>query len=127
MSYADSPPAFHADGLTKKYGRRGKPALSDVNLTIPSGRVIGLVGPNGAGKSTLLHLACGLIEPTSGSLTVLGSRPAGPCAPQSAGRTGLHVGVAEQADERVVPALAGVAPPARTVRGEAASPPRPRG
>jgi ABC-2 type transport system ATP-binding protein len=62
--------------LTKKYGRRGKPALDDVNLTIPSGRVIGLVGPNGAGKSTLLHLACGLIEPTSGSLTVLGSRPA---------------------------------------------------
>ncbi|GAB2767448.1 ABC transporter ATP-binding protein [Streptomyces bullii] len=76
MPHADSPPAFHADGLTKKYGRRGKLALTDVNLTIPSGRVIGLVGPNGAGKSTLLHLACGLIEPTSGSLTVLGSRPA---------------------------------------------------
>lgn len=76
MPNADSPPAFHAEGLTKKYGRRGKLALSDVNLTIPSGRVIGLVGPNGAGKSTLLHLACGLIEPTSGSLTVLGSRPA---------------------------------------------------
>ncbi|WP_437095729.1 ABC transporter ATP-binding protein [Streptomyces sp. enrichment culture] len=62
--------------MTKKYGRRGKLALRDVNLTIPPGRVIGLVGPNGAGKSTLLHLACGLIEPTSGSLTVLGSRPA---------------------------------------------------
>ncbi|MBA9005712.1 ABC transporter ATP-binding protein [Thermomonospora cellulosilytica] len=51
-------------------------ALSDVDLTVPSGRVIGLVGPNGAGKSTLLHLACGLLEPTSGSLRVLGSRPA---------------------------------------------------
>lgn len=76
MPNADFPPAFHAEGLTKTYGRRGKPALSDVNLTVPSGRVIGLVGPNGAGKSTLLHLACGLIEPTSGSLTVLGSRPA---------------------------------------------------
>ncbi|MFF6783891.1 ATP-binding cassette domain-containing protein [Streptomyces sp. NPDC012510] len=47
-----------------------------MNFTVPSGRVIGLVGPNGAGKSTLLHLACGLIEPTSGSLSVLGSRPA---------------------------------------------------
>ncbi|MCX4911019.1 ABC transporter ATP-binding protein [Streptomyces sp. NBC_00878] len=66
--------------MTKKYGRHGKLALSDVNITIPSGRVIGLVGPNGAGKSTLLHLACGLIEPTSGSLTVLGARPAASAA-----------------------------------------------
>ncbi|MFF0448875.1 ABC transporter ATP-binding protein [Streptomyces sp. NPDC004609] len=76
MAHADAPPVLHAEGLTKKYGRRGRRALDDVNLTVPSGRVIGLVGPNGAGKSTLLHLVCGLIEPTSGSLTVLGSRPA---------------------------------------------------
>ena len=75
MANANPPPVFHAEGLTKRYGRR-KPALDNVNLTIPSGRVIGLVGPNGAGKSTLLNLACGLIEPTAGSLTVLGSRPA---------------------------------------------------
>ncbi|WP_414942614.1 ABC transporter ATP-binding protein [Amycolatopsis sp. cmx-11-51] len=76
MPLADSPPVFHATDLAKKYGRRGKQALADVNLTVPAGRVIGLVGPNGAGKSTLLHLACGLIEPSEGSLTVLGSRPA---------------------------------------------------
>ncbi|MFJ7131398.1 ABC transporter ATP-binding protein [Streptomyces fungicidicus] len=76
MPHADSPPVLHAEGLTKKYGRRGKLALSDVHLSVPAGRVIGLVGPNGAGKSTLLHLACGLTEPTSGSLSVLGSRPA---------------------------------------------------
>ncbi|ADB33520.1 ABC transporter related protein [Kribbella flavida DSM 17836] len=76
MPNADSPPVFRARGLTKKYGRRGKLALDGVDLSIPPGRVIGLVGPNGAGKSTLLHLACGLIEPTAGSLTVLGSTPA---------------------------------------------------
>ncbi|ANN17110.1 ABC transporter ATP-binding protein [Amycolatopsis orientalis] len=76
MPHADSPPVLHATDLAKKYGRRGKQALSEVNLTVPAGRVIGLVGPNGAGKSTLLHLACGLIEPTAGSLTVLGARPA---------------------------------------------------
>ncbi|MEU5978384.1 ABC transporter ATP-binding protein [Streptomyces sp. NPDC047315] len=75
MSHPENPPVLHADGLTKTYGRRGTPALNDVHLTVPAGRVIGLVGPNGAGKSTLLHLACGLIEPTSGSLTVLGARP----------------------------------------------------
>ncbi|GAA2243593.1 ABC transporter ATP-binding protein [Streptomyces amakusaensis] len=76
MSLAELPPALGAENLTKKYGRRGRPALSGVNLAVPSGRVIGLVGPNGAGKSTLLHLACGLTEPSAGSLTVLGSRPA---------------------------------------------------
>ena len=74
MSIEDSPPVLHAEGLRKQYGRRV--ALSDVDLTVPAGRVIGLVGPNGAGKSTLLHLACGLLEPTAGSLRVLGSVPA---------------------------------------------------
>ncbi len=69
---------LHAEGLTKRYGR--KEALSDVDLRVPAGRVVGLVGPNGAGKSTLLNLACGLLEPTSGSLRVLGSRPAASAA-----------------------------------------------
>jgi ABC-2 type transport system ATP-binding protein len=74
MSLDDPRPVLRAEGLTKRYGRR--PALTDCNLDIPRGRVIGLVGPNGAGKSTLLQLACGLIPPTSGQLRVLGSRPA---------------------------------------------------
>ncbi|KAB2342967.1 ABC transporter ATP-binding protein [Actinomadura rudentiformis] len=74
MSHEDSVPVLRAEGLTKRYGRRV--ALNGVDLTIPAGRVVGLVGPNGAGKSTLLNLACGLLEPTSGSLRVLGSRPA---------------------------------------------------
>jgi ABC-2 type transport system ATP-binding protein len=65
---------LRADGLTKRYGRRQ--ALTDCQLSVPRGRVIGLVGPNGAGKSTLLQLACGLITPTAGTLSVLGSRPA---------------------------------------------------
>jgi len=64
---------IQAEGLTKRYGRR--PALTDCHLTVPRGRVIGLVGPNGAGKSTLLQLACGLIAPSSGALRVLGGRP----------------------------------------------------
>jgi ABC-2 type transport system ATP-binding protein len=61
------------DGLTKCYGRRR--ALTDCTITIPAGRVVGLVGPNGAGKSTLLQLACGLLSPTSGTIEVLGGRP----------------------------------------------------
>jgi len=60
-------------GLGKRYGRRW--ALTDCTLSIPTGRVVGLVGPNGAGKSTLLHLAVGLLEPSAGSISVLGDRP----------------------------------------------------
>ena len=62
-----------ASGLGKTYGRRH--ALTDCTLSIPSGRVVGLVGPNGAGKSTLLNLAVGLLAPTSGSIEVLGEVP----------------------------------------------------
>ncbi|MFI5837535.1 ABC transporter ATP-binding protein [Micromonospora sp. NPDC051300] len=65
---------LQARGLTKRYGRR--PALTDCDLDLPRGRVVGMVGPNGAGKSTLLNLACGLSTPTAGTLRVLGSPPA---------------------------------------------------
>jgi len=63
-----------ARGLGKRYRRTQ--ALTDCTLSIPAGRVAGLVGPNGAGKTTLLHLATGLLAPTSGTIEVLGSRPA---------------------------------------------------
>jgi ABC-2 type transport system ATP-binding protein len=67
-------PVLHAEGLSKRYGRTK--ALTDATLDIPPGRIVGLVGPNGAGKSTLLGLACGMIAPTSGTIEVLGARPA---------------------------------------------------
>ena len=76
---------LEAKSLAKKYGRRT--ALSDCTLTIPSGRVVGLVGPNGAGKSTLLNLAVGLLAPTSGSIDVLGAPPAS--SPAHLGRVGF--------------------------------------
>ena len=65
---------LEASRLGKRYGRRW--ALSDCTLSIPAGRVVGLVGPNGAGKTTLLHLAAGLLSPTSGTIAVLGGEPA---------------------------------------------------
>jgi ABC-2 type transport system ATP-binding protein len=65
---------IQAQGLGRRYGRRW--ALTDCTLDIPAGRVVGLVGPNGAGKTTLLHLTVGLLAPTSGSIEVLGGRPA---------------------------------------------------
>jgi ABC-2 type transport system ATP-binding protein len=69
-----STPVLQAEGLSKRYGRRE--ALSDCTLAIPPGRVVGLVGPNGAGKTTLLHIAVGLLQPTAGSIEVLGGHPA---------------------------------------------------
>jgi ABC-2 type transport system ATP-binding protein len=72
-------------GLGKQYGRRW--ALRDCTLAIPAGKVVGLVGPNGAGKTTLLHLAVGLLEPTSGTIEILGSRPAE--SPAQLGRVGF--------------------------------------
>jgi ABC-2 type transport system ATP-binding protein len=67
-------PVLKARGLSKQYGRR--PALSDCTLQVPAGHVVGLVGPNGAGKTTLLHLAVGLLAPTTGTIEVLGGKPA---------------------------------------------------
>jgi ABC-2 type transport system ATP-binding protein len=65
---------LETSALGKRYGRRW--ALTDCTVTIPPGRVVGLVGPNGAGKTTLLHVAVGLLAPTSGTINVLGNRPA---------------------------------------------------
>jgi ABC-2 type transport system ATP-binding protein len=68
--------AIQAQGLGKRYGHGRRWALTDCTLDIPAGRVVGLVGPNGAGKTTLLNLATGMLAPTSGTVRVLGGRPA---------------------------------------------------
>jgi ABC-2 type transport system ATP-binding protein len=65
---------LEARGLGKRYRRLW--ALADCTLSVPAGRVVGLVGPNGAGKTTLLSLATGMLAPTTGTIEVLGGRPA---------------------------------------------------
>ena len=54
--------------LSKAYGN--KTALSHINLTLESGRIIGLLGPNGSGKTTLIKLLNGLLTPSEGELYV---------------------------------------------------------
>ena len=60
-------------GLTKCYGQLK--ALDHVDLTLESGKIIGLLGPNGSGKTTLIKLINGLLTPTQGSITVCGHLP----------------------------------------------------
>ncbi|MBR2530888.1 MAG: ABC transporter ATP-binding protein [Lachnospiraceae bacterium] len=57
--------------LTKKYGTLT--ALNDLDLELESGHIIGLLGPNGSGKTTLIKIICGLLQPTSGTVTVKGN------------------------------------------------------
>jgi ABC-2 type transport system ATP-binding protein len=65
---------IEAEGLGKRYRRQW--ALADCTLSVPAGHVVGLVGLNGAGKTTLLSLATGMLAPTTGTIEVLGGRPA---------------------------------------------------
>jgi len=80
-----NPTALEAASLGRRYG--GKWALRDCSLSLPTARVVALVGPNGAGKTTLLHLATGLLQPTSGSIRILGEMPG--ANPDILGRVGF--------------------------------------
>jgi NitT/TauT family transport system ATP-binding protein len=51
-------------------------ALAEIDFEIMPGQFVSIVGPSGCGKSTLLRLIAGLVEPTSGALSVAGCRPA---------------------------------------------------
>ena len=62
--------ALRFAGLGRDYGER--PALRDVNFTVAASETVALLGANGAGKTTLLRIACGLLSPSSGEVTVLG-------------------------------------------------------
>jgi ABC-2 type transport system ATP-binding protein len=64
---------IEASAVVKQYGT--VTALSGLNLNVTRGEIYGLLGPNGAGKSTLIKIINGLIEPTSGTVRVLGYDP----------------------------------------------------
>ena len=64
---------FEARGLTKRFGP--VTALDNVDLTLETGRIVGLLGPNGSGKTTLLKLANGLLKPSSGEILINGIKP----------------------------------------------------
>ena len=68
-----SEPTLECKGLTKNFGTN--PALLNLNISLPAGKIIGLLGPNGSGKTTLIKLACGLLTPSEGEVRVCGYAP----------------------------------------------------
>ncbi len=58
-------------GLTKSYDEKSM-AVNNLTLTLPKGKIIGLLGPNGSGKTTLIKMINGLLIPTLGSLKING-------------------------------------------------------
>ncbi|GJE58737.1 ABC transporter ATP-binding protein [Methylobacterium trifolii] len=65
------PPILAIANLSKTYAS-GLSALRAVNLEIAKGEIFALLGPNGAGKSTLINIVCGIVTPSTGTVTVDG-------------------------------------------------------
>ena len=60
------------NGLFRRKSHREVPAVKDISLTLPPGKIVGVLGVNGAGKTTTIRMLASLISPTSGSLTIDG-------------------------------------------------------
>jgi ABC-2 type transport system ATP-binding protein len=63
--------AIRVSDLNKTYDN-GFQALENINLSIKRGEIFALLGPNGAGKTTLISAICGIVRPTSGTITIAG-------------------------------------------------------
>ncbi|MEO8863165.1 MAG: ABC transporter ATP-binding protein [Candidatus Saccharimonadales bacterium] len=67
---------IEVENLSKVYGKKESvfTALDDISFSIPDGARVAIIGKSGSGKSTLMHVMSGLDRPTSGSVTIDGSR-----------------------------------------------------
>ncbi|MGH8722507.1 MAG: ATP-binding cassette domain-containing protein, partial [Burkholderiales bacterium] len=65
--------AVQFEAVTRKYG--GVTALDGASFDVQRGEMFGLIGPDGAGKTTAIRVACGLLRPDTGRVSVLGRDP----------------------------------------------------
>lgn len=72
MFIDENAPVLECRSIFKSYSRVAPPVLSNFSISIPKGRIVGLLGPNGCGKSTLIKLIAGLLTPDMGSVYVCG-------------------------------------------------------
>ena len=74
VTYAEGEDFIHIENLSKIYKRDDSEtvAIEDFNINIKRGELISIVGPSGCGKTTILRMIAGLLEPTSGVITVAG-------------------------------------------------------
>ncbi len=70
MEQTQREPLLRVDGITCRFGK--KTALEDLTVTLPAGRIVGLLGRNGAGKSTLLRIISGKLKPDAGEIAIAG-------------------------------------------------------
>ena len=71
-----SQPVLTLENVVKRFG--GFAAVNDVSFEVEQGEIFGFLGPNGAGKTTTLRMMLDIIQPTSGSIEILGSPSAIP-------------------------------------------------
>ena len=64
-------PAIATENLTRRFGELL--AVDHVNLSVAPGQFFGFLGPNGAGKSTTIKMLTGLLAPSEGRMTILGT------------------------------------------------------
>ncbi|OYV34930.1 MAG: ABC transporter ATP-binding protein [Rhodospirillales bacterium 20-64-7] len=124
MAEPGHPPALHFAGVSKRYGSgaRQVTAIGNLTLSVPSGRITGLLGPDAAGKTTLLRLAAGLLRADAGRLDVLGldiARDAARIQPRIAympQRFGLYEDLSVQENLDLYAQLQGLKPAERPAR-----------
>ncbi|MCI2810990.1 ABC transporter ATP-binding protein [Eoetvoesiella caeni] len=81
-----TPALLRVEGVSVQFGALA--AISDINLGMSTGEVLGLIGPNGAGKTTLVNCISGFLNPTKGSIS-LNDKPVGKWSPEQARKLGV--------------------------------------
>ena len=74
------PAVVSVNDLRKRYRTRDPWAVDGVSFELQPGEAFGLLGPNGAGKTSVVKMIAGLLHPSSGDVTLFGSRPGDPAA-----------------------------------------------